>query len=308
VNRFEIDFLDDYSEETLLAEVRRVAADYRGATLSTAAFEELSGRVSASTVRRKLGGWEAALEAAGFGHLYGGPRVSSKMKAQAARRMTNDDLVAEMRRVRKRVGRGVLTSKDFDRYSLVVSSSVIRGRFGSWEKALGAAGIPQSIMANRNWTDEDCFENLAGVWTQLGRQPTYREMFEPPSTINGKAYETRWGTWRKALKAFVAWADVAADANRSAPPPDDDVPTQEQTPARPRPQEVRRSVGARLRFQVFQRDRFRCVVCGRSPATNLSVVLHADHVVPFALDGRTTLANLQTLCQDCNLGKGTMAG
>lgn len=180
MSHFVIGFLDDYSDEARLAEIRRVAADYRGTTLSATTFEELSGRVSASTIQRKLGGWRPALEAAGFGHLYGGRRVSSKMKAQAARRMTNDELLAEMRKVRERVGRSVLTSKDFDVHSSLVSSSVIRNRFGSWNEALHAAGIPQSTMANKNWTDEDCYEDLADVWTQLGRQPTYREMFEPP--------------------------------------------------------------------------------------------------------------------------------
>jgi len=59
---------------------------------------------------------------------------------------------------------------------------------------------------------------------------------------------------------------------------------------------------------VFRRDRFRCVACGRTPATDLRVILHADHVTPFALGGASTLANLQTLCQDCNLGKGILPG
>jgi 5-methylcytosine-specific restriction endonuclease McrA len=52
------------------------------------------------------------------------------------------------------------------------------------------------------------------------------------------------------------------------------------------------------------RDRFRCLACGRSPATHLNVELHADHILAVANDGKTTLENLQTLCQDCNLGKG----
>ena len=34
------------------------------------------------------------------------------------------------------------------------------------------------------------------------------------------------------------------------------------------------------------------------------IELHADHIVSVADDGKTTLENLQTLCQDCNLGKG----
>ena len=36
----------------------------------------------------------------------------------------------------------------------------------------------------------------------------------------------------------------------------------------------------------------------------MNVELHADHILAVANDGKTTLENLQTLCQDCNLGKG----
>ena len=75
-----------------------------------------------------------------------------------------------------------------------------------------------------------------------------------------------------------------------------------------RAEEDRRQVGPRLRFRVFQRDRFRCVACGRSPATDLNIVLHADHVKPVALGGKTVSENLQALCESCNLGKGKLPG
>ncbi|MBI2460406.1 MAG: HNH endonuclease [Candidatus Rokubacteria bacterium] len=54
---------------------------------------------------------------------------------------------------------------------------------------------------------------------------------------------------------------------------------------------------------MYQRDRFRCVFCGRSPISDLTVELHVDHVVPFVRSGETALENLQTLCSKCNLGK-----
>jgi 5-methylcytosine-specific restriction endonuclease McrA len=33
----------------------------------------------------------------------------------------------------------------------------------------------------------------------------------------------------------------------------------------------------------------------------LSIELHADHILAVSNGGKTTLNNLQTLCQDCNL-------
>jgi hypothetical protein len=66
-----------------------------------------------------------------------------------------------------------------------------------------------------------------------------------------------------------------------------------------------RDVPPGLRLRVYERDRFRCVYCGRSPITELAVELHVDHIVPFVRGGKTVLENLQTLCAQCNLGKGS---
>lgn len=63
----------------------------------------------------------------------------------------------------------------------------------------------------------------------------------------------------------------------------------------------RKAVSARLRFEVFRRDGFRCVYCGATP---MQKVLRADHVVPVAEGGPSTAANLVTACHDCNAGKG----
>jgi hypothetical protein len=57
-----------------------------------------------------------------------------------------------------------------------------------------------------------------------------------------------------------------------------------------------------LRYQVFHRDGFRCVACGRRGGDD-GVVLHVDHIVPRSKGGEDTLDNLQTLCSACNLGK-----
>ena len=65
----------------------------------------------------------------------------------------------------------------------------------------------------------------------------------------------------------------------------------------------RRDPNIGLRFKVFQRDLFRCKLCGRSPATELNCKLHADHIVPFSKGGKTTFENLRALCAECNVGR-----
>ncbi|NQT15129.1 MAG: HNH endonuclease [Planctomycetes bacterium] len=59
-----------------------------------------------------------------------------------------------------------------------------------------------------------------------------------------------------------------------------------------------------MRLAVLNRDCFRCVRCGRSPATHANVALHLDHTIPYSRRGKTTADNLRTLCEDCNWGKG----
>src|SRR5262249_11891073 len=60
----------------------------------------------------------------------------------------------------------------------------------------------------------------------------------------------------------------------------------------------------RLRFKVLARDKFKCVLCGSSPATDPSCILHVDHMIPWSKGGQTVIQNLQTLCVACNLRKG----
>ena len=57
-----------------------------------------------------------------------------------------------------------------------------------------------------------------------------------------------------------------------------------------------------MRYDVLRRDGFHCVRCGRGCEDG--VRLHVDHVVPVSRGGKSTMDNLQTLCEDCNCGKG----
>lgn len=56
----------------------------------------------------------------------------------------------------------------------------------------------------------------------------------------------------------------------------------------------------KLRFEVFKRDGFQCVYCGRTPP---QVVLEADHIEPRSKGGKDDINNLITACFDCNRGK-----
>ena len=62
-------------------------------------------------------------------------------------------------------------------------------------------------------------------------------------------------------------------------------------------------------LDIMRRDRWRCQVCYRSAPQRLRGTTdprapELDHIVPLALKGPHTAANLQCACRSCNLAKG----
>lgn len=63
----------------------------------------------------------------------------------------------------------------------------------------------------------------------------------------------------------------------------------------------RKPISAKMRFEVFKRDKFTCQYCGRMAP---DVVLEIDHINPVSNGGENDLLNLVTSCMECNRGKG----
>lgn len=68
-----------------------------------------------------------------------------------------------------------------------------------------------------------------------------------------------------------------------------------------------RTISARLRAEVLDRNGFTCQMCGLTPgeidpATNRKVRLHIGHVKDKAFGGKDELSNLRALCSTCNQG------
>lgn len=56
-----------------------------------------------------------------------------------------------------------------------------------------------------------------------------------------------------------------------------------------------------VKGQIFKRDGYRCVICGRGRADGVEI--QADHIKPKDLGGEATLENGQTLCAQHNFLK-----
>lgn len=205
------------------------------------------------------------------------------------RNVPEDDLAADLQRVARTLKSSTVTWDQYGRLGHY-SAETLRRRFGSWNAALERAGL--GIGKRWRIPDEQLFNNLADIWMRLGRQPRRDDLDRRGSRISRSTYEARFGTWGKALQAFVAFAN--ADDEVSGPSPFSSRVRRPRSPRQP---------SLRLRFKVLRRDRFRCANCGRSPARLPTVELHVDHVKPWSAGGVTVLENLRTLCSECNLGK-----
>jgi len=185
-----------------------------------------------------------------------------------------------------------VTSRDFEASS-GISPATIQRRFGTWREFCLAAGLQPSYTRTEN--RHDLFTNLEVVWESLGRQPRSKEMKKPLSAISGSRYLKEFGSWYAACLEFLAWRSGLSIEQLEI----ESRPTIAQPSDRPS-----RAISLALRYEILKRDNFKCTKCGRSPASDTSVQLHIDHVLPYSLDGTTSEDNLQTLCSDCNLGKG----
>lgn len=302
--RFELRRLAEYSDEAIVEELRRVATLVPDGAYLESDFERL-GRVGRNTIRRRFGSWFKALHAAGLAH-----RSTNQIKARgghASSRMSDDEILSMLRDLAVKLGRNTLTQSDVVQH-LPFSDQILRKRWGTIRAAFEAAGL-EATSLGRRYTDEECFDNMLTVWTHLGRPPMHKEMSEPPSTVGGKAYIRRFGTWNKALAAFAervnkdggAENELDFDAASVAvyAPAADDM----HLPLVRSPEETR-DIRLGLRFRVLHRDHFKCVLCGDHPARNPECTLHVDHVIPWSKGGKTSEDNLRTLCATCNIGRG----
>lgn len=227
------------------------------------------------------------------------------MRAQPGRQTSREELISELKRIAELVGVADLTTETFNKRSHL-DAALVRRRFGTWNKGLKEAGIAIPPRARR-YTDDECFENLLNLWMQYGRPPRFREMDVPPSVVGGTAYVKRWGTFKKALVAFIEKANSDVDSAEPKVAPSSLQNSALSVLLPERPERNKREVPLGVRYTVLNRDRFKCVLCGASPATATNCRLHVDHVVALARGGTNRIENLRTLCESCNLGKGSQS-
>ncbi len=274
-------------DEELLADLCAVAQQLGKSSLTKEEYNR-HGRFSSATMQKRFESWNKALLRSG---LANDKRVD----------IPGDELLADLKRVASELEMQTVTREQYRVHGTFADVTVSR-HFGDWAAALCAANLRPTSWKPQA-TEENLFDNMAVVWEHVGRQPKQKDFRHPVSRYSKTTYVNRFGSWRAALEAFVAAANVEKErdaTSNTAPPP---IRTKsEREPAH----KTGRNPSWRLRFLVMRRDNFACRLCGASPAKDPSVCLEVDHVLPWSKGGETVFSNLQTCCKTCNLGKSDL--
>jgi predicted restriction endonuclease len=206
------------------------------------------------------------------------------------KKVPDEELIEDLKRVAKRLKKNRVTINQYDAFGRFYSGTLVN-RFGSWFSATDRAGLVRT--RNLGITDKEFLQNIEEVWLKLGKQPRCEDMHKPLSRYGGSSYTNRFGSWMGALEEFIQFKKKGRRTNASG--------STAQTLSTHR---TGRRIAGKLRLIVLKRDGFRCRLCGRSPTTDPNTILQVDHIKPWSAGGKTEQENLQTLCLECNMGKG----
>ena len=130
--------------------------------------------------------------------------------------VSDQELIDDLRRVANKVPRDQrITQNYYTDHGKYHACSFVR-RFSGWLSALKKAGI-ETTRTYAIPVDE-LFVNLYEVWLRLGRQPYSTEMRRPLSRHGLGPYKRAFGgSYRRALREFVKWANEAESPPANLP-------------------------------------------------------------------------------------------
>jgi len=193
--------------EDLLAELHRLTAELGRPPKSSEMDAE--GNYWTSTYRNEFGRWSRALEAAGY----------------EARRPTQgtpvEDLLEELHRLAEKYG-GRPTTRQMDE-SGKFAYSVYQRRFGSWSRALQAAGLDPDPPGGVS--TETLRAELERLGEELGKRPTKREM-STHGEHSPNTYHARFGSWSAALEDVFDGKEIPNTATQEEARSEQQAPIQ----------------------------------------------------------------------------------
>lgn len=168
-----------YSNEELIEQLRTL-----GRTLGRIPTgRDLDPKTMAhrDTYKLRFGSWYSALREAGF--------------ETAKKSYSRDELIEQLRFMQKELGR-TPELRDVTKYVNCASPSTFSNMFGSWNKALEAAGIDPRV---KDYTREEMIAQLQDMYQKLGRKPTTRELGLKYNTASPARFVREFGSLNNAL-------------------------------------------------------------------------------------------------------------
>lgn len=210
--------------------------------------------------------------------------------------LSEEDLLNELRALYRKHDRAP-RQEDVISDGLVNSVGPYISRWGSWIKALKAAGISPTGTQYRELEEDMLIAEFQRVADEIGTPPSYTDISERAEYSAG-AYENKFGTFLQAKNA----------AGFDPEPSRHNLPVGEEHYAWKGG--VNPQYGPNWREQrkkARQRDDYKCQRCGLEKADHLDeygTLPHVHHIVPWdEFDDhkeRNDLENLITLCASCH--------
>lgn len=274
-----------YSDQDLLDEIRRLREELGHVPKYRDMDSE--GKFAPVTYNRRFGGWNEALQAAGF-------PTRDEIGLDMPNRVSDAQLLDEIERLHDELGQ-VPTKDDMNEFGKHSSSTYI-DRFGGFREGVREAGFsPQPRHSRPKYSREELIEELHRLADVVDRVPSMKEMRER-GRYSDSVYEYRFGTWGRALEA--AEFEDPGQGYRSG----DQHPNWKGGIA------VRYTEYWRQQRQkARERDGFCCRTCGETDEhhkSRLGRELSVHHIRPVrgfeVTEEAHRLSNLVTLCQECH--------
>lgn len=175
------------------------AADELGHPPSRPEYKKSGKRPSATTITKKLGGWNAAKEAAGL-EIPG---------------VTEQECLDSLREAADRLGKSPSRS-DYESLDISPCAKTVADKLGGWNAAKEAAGLETYRPADdRSYDEKDCIAALQEAARQLGHSPSQSEYrgldIEPSARVVGATF----GSWNTAKQAADLDTEPASDARET---------------------------------------------------------------------------------------------
>lgn len=276
-------------DDELIEDVLRVSKQINLDTLTMAQYDKY-GKYSSSTLCKRFGNWQTVLKKAELS-------VGKNQKFKVSSKEIIDDIIL----VAKKLDVNSITTSQYLAYGKYTLKPIVKN-FGTWEKALKKAKLEPTGFKSKV-TDIELYEDIENMWIQKGAQPTTTDVRNGLSQYALNTFARKFGSWNNAIKSFISYVN-SEDSLTSYDTETKVLDNKKINNYKKR--KTNRDINLRLRFKILQRDNFKCCICGASPAKDSSVILHVDHIIPWAKGGETTEENLQTLCSKCNLGKSDL--